>query len=62
MPSNLQRLEGFKILGSSQLSSNTLYEDLRNVMKGIEYDLTYVLATNTRFDLSSNNLTEEINI
>jgi hypothetical protein len=33
---------------------------VRIVIKGFEYTLTYVLATNTIFDLSSNNLTGEI--
>lgn len=35
MPSNLERLKGFKILASSQVSSNTLYDDLRIVIKGM---------------------------
>lgn len=60
IPSNLSGLEGFKILGPSQLSGNTLYEDLRIVMKGVEYALTYVLAANIIFDLSNNKLTGEI--
>lgn len=60
IPSNLIGLNGFKFVGASQLSGNTLYEDLRIVMKGVEYALTYVLAANIIFDLSNNKLTGEI--
>jgi len=60
IPSNLERLQGFKTIGSSELSGNILYEDLEIVIKGFEYTLTYVLATNTILDLSSNNLIGEI--
>ena len=60
IPFNLQGLQGFKILGSSYLASSTLYEDLHIDIKGFEYTLTYVLATNTILDLSSNNLMGEI--
>lgn len=60
IPSNLERLQGFKTLGSSQLSHNTFYEDLDIVIKGFEYTLKYVLATNTILDLSSNNIMGEI--
>lgn len=60
IPSNLERLQGFKNTGSSKLTPNTLYQDLAIVIKGYEYILTYVLATNTILDLSSNNLIGEI--
>jgi len=60
IPSNLGRLEGFTTFGSSELSGNILYEDLEIVIKGFEYTIIYVLATNTILDLSSNNLTGEI--
>ena len=47
IPSTLNGMKGFKMLGSFELGSNTLYEDVRIVIKGYEYVLTYVLATNT---------------
>jgi hypothetical protein len=37
-----------------------LYEDLDIAIKGFEYTITYVLATNTILDLSSNNLMGQI--
>jgi len=58
IPSNLKGLHGFKI--KPQLSGITLYEDVRIIIKGAEYTLTYVLVTNTIFDLSSNNIIGEI--
>jgi Leucine-rich repeat (LRR) protein len=60
MPSNLGRLLGFQILGSSQLSGDTLYEEVQVDIKGFEYSLTYVLLANTIFDLSNNNFIGEI--
>jgi hypothetical protein len=60
IPSNLERLQGFMINGSSNVNLTNLYEDLMIVIKGREYTLTYVLVTNTIFDLSSNNLNGEI--
>ena len=61
IPSNLKELKGFEIIGHSTLpSGNTLYEDIRIIIKGFEYTLEYVLATNTIFNLSNNNLVREI--
>jgi hypothetical protein len=60
IPSHLERLQGFQNRGSSKLSANTLYEDVRIVVKGAEQDFKYMLASNTIFDLSNNNLLGEI--
>lgn len=49
---------GLKV--SPHLIGSTLYEDLRIVIEGYEYNLKYVLATNTIFYLSNNKLNGEI--
>ena len=60
IPQNLDRLRGFAINGSSQLSANTLYTLIEVSMKGREYTLPYVLSTNAILDLSTNMLTGDV--
>jgi hypothetical protein len=60
LPSNMERLLGFSVLESGKLSDNTLYEDVQINIKGVEYNITYVLLANTIFDLSNNNFIGEI--
>ncbi|GLJ38931.1 hypothetical protein SUGI_0793650 [Cryptomeria japonica] len=61
IPSILEDLEGFQNPRDSQLTGNTLYEDIPAInIKGYEFRLEYVLASNTILDLSHNNLRGEI--
>ena len=61
IPFSLNKKEGFRINGSSQINVDTLYKlDLGISIKGFEYTLQYVIATNTIIELSNNNLTREI--
>jgi hypothetical protein len=60
IPLNLVNLQGFEINGSSQLSLNTLYEEVDIDMKGYQYTYNYVLLTNIVIDLSRNNFVGEI--
>jgi len=60
IPSKLGRLKGFQTLRSSQLSGDTLYEEVKVDIKGVEYPLTYVLLKKIIFYLSINNLIGEI--
>ena len=60
IPSNLKGLKGFKSNMTIVQDDSTLYYELRIDMKGSEYNLPYVLLTNTIFDLSSNNFMGEI--
>jgi hypothetical protein len=60
IPSNIERLQGFKIRGSSQVRGNKLYADFIAVIKAREYSLRYLLETNTILDLSNNGLNGEI--
>ncbi|GLJ39920.1 hypothetical protein SUGI_0816250 [Cryptomeria japonica] len=60
IPSNLENLQGFAKRGDPQIPGNSLYEDIRIVIKKHEYRLDYVMAANTILDLSSNNLSGQI--
>jgi len=58
IPSHLERLGGFTIKASSNIEKINVQFSI--TIKRVESNLKYVLATNTIFDLSSNNFTEEI--
>jgi hypothetical protein len=58
IPSHLERLRGFTIKASS--NSQEIKVPFSIIIKRVEYTLTYVLATNTIIDLSSNNFTGAI--
>jgi hypothetical protein len=61
MPSNFEKMQGFRIKASSNVEDKKLYSiHLQIVIKRFEYDLSYLLSTNTIIDLSSNNLIGEI--
>jgi len=56
IPSHLERLSIFAIVLNEEETPKEMGIDI----KGSEYNLSYILPTNTIFDLSYNNLTGEI--
>ena len=53
---HLERLLGF----SNATNNGGLYDEMEIDMKRSEYTLSYLMSTNTIFDLSSNNITGQI--
>lgn len=57
IPSNLERLQGF---ATNWIIAGYYDEEITLVMKGHEYNMSYLFTENLIFDLSQNNLTGEI--